>query len=414
MVGAMVVALSPRTSAHAGRAGSAAVFASPSIVLFLALFASQAGVLVLSPILSRVAADFGVSIAEAGQLRILAAPLAAAAALVASRALVRFSPRALLSVASALLAFGSVASAVAPTFVFLALAQIPMWGGIATMIATGVAATASWSAPEERTQVVARALAGPPAAWILGMPLIGLVAEIHWRLAFVVFPLPAALLVCLALVARPADTPIAGAGTSLTSFLGRADERRWALGELAANSAWAGTLVFSGALFTERYGLSSAVTGLALATVAVAYLAGNRWAGRSKPARARRAMLEGSLAASAAVALTWAFTPGVEVTLVLFAVTAVLAASRTVAGTVYGFRVAGDRAREVGAVRAVTTQIGYLVGSLVGGAALAIGGFALLAVAFGGLFLVATLPYLRLRRPLRPSVFAAAPESGRS
>ena len=34
-------------------------FASPSLVLF-ALFASQAGVLVLSPILSEVAEDFGV------------------------------------------------------------------------------------------------------------------------------------------------------------------------------------------------------------------------------------------------------------------------------------------------------------------------------------------------------------------
>ena len=77
---------------------------SPSVVLFLALFASQTGVLTLAPILSDVAADFDISIAQAGQLRILAAPLAALVAIAAGRSLVRFSPRALLGVGSALLA----------------------------------------------------------------------------------------------------------------------------------------------------------------------------------------------------------------------------------------------------------------------------------------------------------------------
>jgi len=88
--------------------------ASPALALFLALFASQSGVLVLSPILSDVADDFGVSIATAGQLRIVAAPLAAAVALLAARSLVRFSPRAVMGAGSALVALGSVASAVAP------------------------------------------------------------------------------------------------------------------------------------------------------------------------------------------------------------------------------------------------------------------------------------------------------------
>lgn len=48
---------------------------SPSVILFLALFASQASVLVVSPILGDVAEDFDVSVAAAGQLRILAAPM---------------------------------------------------------------------------------------------------------------------------------------------------------------------------------------------------------------------------------------------------------------------------------------------------------------------------------------------------
>ena len=372
--------------------------AAPSVVLFLAVFASQAGVLVMSPILGRVASDFGVSIAEAGQLRILAAPLAAGVALATGRALSRFSPRALIGAGSSLLAAGSLASAVAPTFELLALAQVPMWGGIAMLVAAGVAATASWSTPEERTKIVSRALAGAPAAWIVGMPVIGLVASLHWRLAFVALPLPAAALAGLAAARRPPDTPIAGSGTPLTSLLRMPAARRWALGELLACCAWAGTLVYSGALFTETYGTSSAVTGIVLAVVAAAYLAGNQWAGRTSRADARRVMLRGSIAAAVAVALTWSFTRSLVLTLVLFAITSCVTATRMVAATVYGFTVAGDRGREVGAVRAATTQIGYLIGSLFGGIAIAVGGLGLLSVVYAALFVAATLPHLCLRR----------------
>ena len=138
-----------------------------------------------------------------------------------------------------------------------------------------------------------------------------------------------------------------------------------------------------------------------LALIAAAYLAGNQFAARSDPARARRVMLEGSLAASAAVALTWAFTPSPVITTLLFALAALVAATRTVAGTVYGFAIAGDLSREVGSIRASTNQIGYLVGSLVGGAALTVGGFAALSLAFGGLFLAATVPYVCLRASCR-------------
>jgi DHA1 family inner membrane transport protein len=393
------IAISPRGLARS----PVPSLGSPSVVAFLALFASAAGVLTLTPILSDVAADFDMSLAEAGQLRILAAPLAALVAVAAGRSLVRFSPRALLGLGSALLALGSIASAVAPTFALLAAAQVPAWAGAATLIAAGVAATASWSEPESRTRVVAHALAGPPTAWIVGMPVIGVVAEVNWRIAFVALPLPAALLVGVAVARRPGDAPLTGAGApgSLAGLLGRGEARRWALGELLANSAWAGTLVFSGALFTEKFGMSTVTTGVALAGVAAAYLAGNRLAGRTDPSRARRAMLEGSVGASVAVALTWALTPPVGITLLLFAAAAFVAARRTVAGTVYGFQVSGDLGREVGSIRAATDQIGYLVGSLLGGLALAIGGFSTLAVGFGGLFLASTLPYVCIRRACR-------------
>jgi predicted MFS family arabinose efflux permease/ribosomal protein S18 acetylase RimI-like enzyme len=386
--------------------------ASPPLALFLAMFASQSGVLVLSPILRDVADDFGVSIATAGQLRIVAAPLAAVVALAAARSLVRFSPRALLGAGSALVAFGSVASAAAPSFVLLAVAQLPMWAGISMLLTAAVSASAAWSEPERRTRVVAHMFAGPPAAWIVGMPLIGVVAEVDWRLAFLAVPFPAALLAGLAALGRPSDVPIPRAETSLRGFLRRSLPRRWALGELLATSAWAGTLVYCGALLTDEYGMSTTATGVALAAVAVAYLLGNQRAGRGKPGRARPTMLATSVLGAVALGLMWAFTPAVAFTLVVFAVSGAMVATRTVSGTVYGFSVGGNLGREVGAARAVTTQLGYLVGSLVGGAALALGGFPLLAVAFGGLLLASTLPYVTLRvrgRSIVPTLIEETP-----
>ncbi len=384
--------------------------ASPSVVLFFALFASQTGILVMSPILSDVASEFGISIAEAGQLRILAAPLAAGVALATGRALRRYSPRALIAVGSTLLAIGSLTSAAAPTFLLLALAQIPMWGGIAMLIAAGVAATAAWTPPEGRTRVVSHALAGPPSAWIVGMPLIGLVASVDWRLAFLALPLPAAVVAGLAVAARPDDSPIPGTGGSIGQLLGVRAGRRWVLGELFANSAWAGMLVYSGALFKEIYGTSSVGTGIALAIVAAAYLAGNRLGGRMRPgpARARRTMLHASIAAAAAMALIWSFTPSLPLTMVFFSLAAIVTATRTVASTVFGFSVAGGLGREVGAARATTTQLGYLIGSLVGGIAIATGGFGLLSVALGGLLLASTIPYLCLSQQCRLEAAARA------
>lgn len=374
---------------------------SPSVVLFLALFASQAGVVVLSPILADVAADLGVSVAEAGQLRILAAPLAAVVALVAGWALARRSPRALIAFGSAFLAAGSLASAAAPSFALLALAQVPMWIGVALLGAAGIAATAAWSEPGSRARVVAHAFAGPPAAWIVGTPLIGLVAEIHWRLAFLAVPLPAALAAALSAARRGPDAPIAGAAASLFGLLRVAAARRWAFSELLANAGWAGTSVFSGVLLAGAYGLSPAGTGVVLSLVAGAYLVGNQVAGRVDPTQARRTMVEGSLATAIAVAATWSVAPGAVVTLLLFSAAGFAAARRTVGSTVHGFAVAGGLGREVGSIRAAASQLGYLFGSLIGGIALATGGFHALALALGGLFLAATILHVCVRPACR-------------
>jgi predicted MFS family arabinose efflux permease len=370
------------------------VMGSPAVVLFMSVFTSQAAVLVLSPILVDVARDLDVSTAIAGQLRLLAAPVALVVAVLLARSAGRLPLRSVLGAGAALIALGSVASAAAPSFVVLALAQVPLWIGIAVLVAGGVGAAGVWSAPAARSRVVARALAGAPAAWIVGMPTIGLVTGTSWRLAFLAVPLPAAVATGAVLMASRPVRATPRSDASLTRLLRRPGARTWALGELLAMSAWAGALVFSGALFIEVYDASPRLTGLLLATVALAYLVGNVIGGRIHHECLRRALARSNLAAAAAVALTWLFTPHLLVTLALFSSAAVVVAVRTVVGTTYGFSLAGERKLEVGAARAAITHAGYLAGSFVGGAALAAGGHSAIGVAFGLLFLAGAAPYL--------------------
>jgi predicted MFS family arabinose efflux permease len=228
------------------------------------------------------------------------------------------------------------------------------------------------------------------------MPTIGWVAETDWRLAFLAVPLPAAVVTLILLAAIPGGAAERQTTPSLVGLLRKPRAGWWAFGELLAMSAWAGTLVFSGALFIETYGASPRLTGIVLATVAGAYLVGNVLGGRTSGACARRALAWSNVAAAVSVSLTWLITPNLLFTVTVFGLAAAIVAARTVIGTTYGFAIGGERTLEVGAARAALTQVGYLVGSLLGGAALAIGGRTAVGVAFGSLFLAAAAPYLSM------------------
>ena len=80
---------------------------------------------------------------------------------------------------------------------------------------------------------------------------------------------------------------------------------RWLASELLANAAWVGSLVYCGALLVEVNGTSAVATGLLLALVAIAYIAGTlalrRWS-RLDPHDTLRAL---ALALAAVEGLVW-------------------------------------------------------------------------------------------------------------
>ena len=202
----------------------------PSPTLFLCLFASQAGMLVLSPTLPDIAREFGISTATAGQLRSISGATGGLTAVLLALAARRPGLRDLLSSGAALVALGSILSAAAPSFGILAAAQAALGAGIGLLVAVGIAAAGEWPAPARRPHVLAWAIAGMPAAWIAGMPVVGLVAGVDWRLAWLAVPALVALAALGLVRSRPADAPSRRTGNTVAAWR-RPDVARFAVGE---------------------------------------------------------------------------------------------------------------------------------------------------------------------------------------
>jgi MFS transporter, DHA1 family, inner membrane transport protein len=357
---------------------------SPSVVLFAALFAAQAALLVLSPILVAMAADLGVSTATAAQLRSLSGLVAGGVALWLG---FRSRPRPLRDLVGSglvLLASGSVGSAAANTFTVLAGAQLVVGVGLGLVLSGALAAAGQW-APQRKAATLAWALAGQPVAWVVGMPVAGAVAELSWRYAWLAVPALASLVALALLSLRPRDVAAVTSSDEPSLWTHRG-ARTWALGELLAFGGWAGTLVFVGALLIDSYGTSTTIVGLVLAGAAAAYVPGNFLAQRHVERTVGPLLVVGGGVSAVGVALLGGARPGLPFSVVVLAVLAFVAGGRTLAGSSRGLSIAPLCPLQSMSVRTAAVQYGYLAGSALGGIALVAGGYGALGAALAGLF----------------------------
>ena len=361
---------------------------SPTPILFAALFAAQAGLMSLGPILPDIAREFGVTAATAGQLRTLSGLGGGAAAIAVALLGSRLGLRRMLIAGNAMLALGTIGSAAATNLLVLAGAQAMVGAAVGLLIAGGLAATAAWTEPTRRARTLATASLGQPISWVVGMPLGGLLAQFDWRYSLVGVPLAAALsgIVLLARFAPPARS--ASRGRPLRTL------PSWALPELFSYAGWSGVLVFAGALLVESYSVSPGVAGLLLGAVALAALPGNVLVRPWLSGYSRELLVVLGLTAALLTVLFGSVRPSPAVSTALLALLVLVASTRTVAGSAFALQSSGDRRLAAMGVRAATGQFGYLLGAAVGGAALAAGGYELLAVALAALFALGTVPHL--------------------
>ena len=158
-----------------------------------------------------------------------------------------------------------------------------------------------------------------------------------------------------------------------------------------ANTAWAGTLVYSGALFVESYGASTETTGIVLALGAGAYVAGTLTFRRLGDREPQRLLVPLALLLAAATVLLGAFRPSVAASTAIFSAAAFAAGGRTFLSSAFGLTAPPDVRPAAMAMRAASMQFGYFAGSLIAGAALALGGYPALGASVGALFLGAAV-----------------------
>lgn len=362
-----------------------------SAVLFLCLFAGQAGAIALSPVLVEVARDLDVSTATAGQLRTVAGLVAGLTALALGRLGARFALSRQLLGGSLLLALGSLASAGAPSIGLLAAAQVPVGAGVAILTTAGTLAAAEWVPVERRAATLSWALIGQPAAWIVGMPLLGAAGERSWRYAWLVLPLATALLAGVAVARHGGSSRVSAAPPRVRAALEAPGVGRWLIAEMLVNTAWAGTLVYAGVVFVESYQVSSALTGAVLAFGAGAYLSGNLAFRRLSGREPMRLLVGLSVPLAVATALFGAFRPSLQASVALFSVAAFAAGGRTLVSSAFGLSVAPELRQAAMAMRAASMQFGYFTGSLAAGAALETGGYPAFGATISALFVSSSI-----------------------
>lgn len=362
----------------------------PAAVLFLVFFASQSGLVALTPTLPDIATTFGVPTAAVGTLRLGSSIAGGLAALGLATVLRGVPVRAQLAGGLALVGGASVAGALAPSLVLMAVAQLFVGAGIAACVTGAMTAAGDWVAPERRGHALAWAMIGPPMAWIVGMPAAGALAELDWRLACAAVPgvsafiAGAALLAALPRLPRPTVAEQERATTRFDRAIAR-----YATGETLAYGAWSGALIYSGALLRESHGTSLSTVGLLLGCAAAAYLpgtfVGRRWAG-SEPGRL---LVRSTFAGAVLVAAFGTVRPGVVTSMVLFCALSFVMSTRMFAGGALAVNAAADRRAAMASARSGAMQVGYVLGAAAGMAALPLGGYGALGIALAALLLLA-------------------------
>lgn len=363
---------------------------SPSRVrlapLVLATMASQALLVVLAPTIVAIGDDLGASVSAVGQARSLTAGIAIAASLSIARRIDAIGVPLLLGLGAGLAAVACAAIAAAPTLAVFLASHVLVGLALACLLSAGFAGVAAF--PQSRRAWAIGYVAGANAlAWIVVNPAVGLVTDwLSWRAAQAV---PAAIaLAALVGAGSAAPTPAGSNPPPLRALLGRGSARRWIGAELIAYGGWTALLTFIGAFYIERFGVGEAAVGWFLAAGAAAYfLAATRSGGLTDRIPRRHLVAASALVMALLVVLQLNVTGSVALAVAVFCSVGLAAGIRTPASSGLGLEQLPAQPGAMMAARTAATQLGYLLGAVIGGAVIAGPGYgalgAVLAVGMG-------------------------------
>ena len=348
--------------------------------LVAATIATQAVIVVLAPLVVAIGDDLDASVSAVGQARSILAAAGVGGAVVVGGMIDRLGLRPVLIAGAALALAGQVATALSPSLGLLYAAHAVTGLGVACLLSAGFAGVAAWFEPGESTRAMGLVVGAQSISWIVGNPIIGLLADAgSWRLAYLVPGSMAALALGAALLA-PAGRPQWAASGSVGLGLGVVARdpaaRRWALSELVAYGAWTAELTYIGAFYIKTYGVSEAAVGALLAVGSLAFLVSTVGTRRLRERVPRRTLvIAGALGMGVMLVPIMNVTPSVWFTLALFIPMALCAGLRTTSSSELALGLIPSRPGSMMAARTAAAQLGYMVGAAWGGVVLAVAGF---------------------------------------
>lgn len=351
----------------------------------IATIASQSSMASVPPLFVQIGNEFNVSVGTVGQVRSVSAASAVACALLVGGWIHRHGARPVMIAGGLLAAAGALVCATAPVFAMLAAGQAIVGVGICCLLASGFAGAGEFFSPESRDWAVGWVVALQSLAWIVGVPLVGLLAELSsWRAAFVVPAAFALIATASAMLFAPKidrDPDAVDERTGLLAALTDPDARRWTLGELIAFAVWTAEITYIASFYIETYDISEGLVGVLLPTGSVAFLVGSAIAERSGKSWSRSAVLAGSALAMGVLAcVLFNFHPAIGATVAIGFTMGMAAGLRAASSSTLALDQLPGRPGAMMAARTAAVQIGYLIGASIGGVAVDIAGYGSLGV----------------------------------
>jgi len=393
--------------------------------LVLATAATQASIVVLAPLLVEIGESLDASVSAVGAARSVLAGVAFLGSLAVGPLIDRIGVRPLIVRGGLLAAGGAVLTAAAPSLAVFYAAHAVTGLGVACLLSAGFAGVGAYFSGRELAWAMGYVIGAQSLAWIFGNPIVGVLAEVSWRLSYAVpLTICAAAVVAGLLLARvPARTPSApraGAGGAgpppagaraatsapdaetadggpldvevpappeplregLRAVLADRSARRWTISETVTYSAWTAELTYTAAFYIDRYGTSLGVIGLLLAGGSLVFLVTSLNTRRLTDRFPRKPLLVGSAIAMGALLipiLNWAPSP--LGTFAMFCLVAFFASVRSTGSSALGLDQLPARPGAMMGARTGAAQLGYMVGAAGGGAVLALWGFGALGFA---------------------------------
>ena len=375
--------------------------------LVLATMASQALLVVLSPTIVAIRRELGASIGVVGQARSVAAGVAIMASLAIVGRIDALGVRRLLRVGSALAIVACVAVGLAPTLALFLAAHVLVGLAFACLLSAGFAGVAAFP-PERRPWAIGYVAGANALAWIVVNPIVGAVTEsLTWRAAEIV---PAVIAVVALLAAPAADlAPNPTAARALRTLLRERSARRWLGAEVFAYGAWSALLTFVGAFFIERLGVPEAAAGWLLATGAAAYFAASTRTRTLVGLFPRRRLAAGSaLIMAVLLFVLLRLTASAPLAVATFCLVGLAAGVRTPASSGLGLEQLPRHSGAMMAARTAATQLGYLLGAVIGGAVISHGGYGALGIVLAIGMTASALLILRVDDQLEANALRAS------